>query len=293
MTQSLGADDMSATKGDVRSALKAFLMESAGKENMPPEQRKRTSAAGLFDNLPNKRHKRVDDSARASALPSSKTANHASTPGKGFFKRFTRPQKDAVHPLIEGFDRAVAAYQRGVTESDESMFEPIQQEIELRMQGINVTGKLITRPDIPSQAEIKAVKDAFRALQRPLGEETMDVEVPVPGGKTVLKRVTVKQVQEAYKKLHDRKQADIADLEQELQQVEREIAALYHDIPCNNDNKILAADEKLRAAKAQYDLAFKAALDEKDAELRKARAEEKSKCSNLKDRMQAFMASLG
>ncbi|TKA75691.1 hypothetical protein B0A55_03182 [Friedmanniomyces simplex] len=307
-------DLMAVTSKHTRNTARAWP-DQAEKENRPPTSNKRTiSLAGIFDEIRNKRLKGEDESevnlqrspaarrgiAQAEGFrPQSKVtprneghraAREAGSAAGEFFAQFTVKKKQALHPIYRDFDETVSAYEQGVSKSTEALLQPVWAELEARVEGLDVHGRPIHRPGVPSDGDLERLEADIRALSKPLQEEEMDVEIPQPDGTKIIKRITLGTVFLGYTKLCARKNTELQSHEQELARLDQDIAAAYDKL--SDESDLARAKERLDADMAKFKQASKTAKDRLAAEFEHARAEDKAASAETNKKIQEFMKAL-
>ncbi|KAK3637644.1 hypothetical protein LTR22_018207 [Elasticomyces elasticus] len=269
----------------------AWLHE-AEKAKLPFKSNKRkVSLTGFVMEDLNKRRRHEDDSNDDDPDRASTTRNTGSAAAQ-FFDGFKAKPKATMtkHGVFRNFEPHVNAYQRGVRASMDERLEPILEELDARLNGLDKQGRPLARPGIPTKADLDKLEEDMRACQTPIGEEEMDVEVPQKDGTMATTRITLDSVFDKYKKLCARKDAEMQGLEQDFARVDAEITIARAKL--DDESDIVSARERYDADMKKFKEASRAAKDRLAREFEQAKAEDKASTAQTNKKIEEFMKGL-
>lgn len=107
--------------------------------------------------------------------------------------------------------------------------EPVYQELTARTNGLDIHGRPLDTPGVPTNAEIEALDAEDRALSEPLGKEKIEVQIRQPDGSMRRKHVTLEASVKAGRHQFEKKSVELDKLVQELTQLDKKIATAHDD----------------------------------------------------------------
>ncbi|KAK3113557.1 hypothetical protein LTR53_009042 [Teratosphaeriaceae sp. CCFEE 6253] len=277
---------MAATREHAWNAQKPWLY-SAEKENRPPPSSKRKYSFGvLFDDV---RKKRWKHAGGEQACP---TAPQLGAEFEDLFGQFKSNMGKGASVAFEDFDQITDAYMQDVHASMNAQLQPVCDELAARVKGLDLHGRLVPRPAVPTDADLEALEADQKALTRPLGDEELDVEIPHADGSKTLKRLTLGSVVEAYNKLSARKDAELRQLELELEAINIDLAAGYEDLNNENDEDLVRARRQFDAEKQKFKRGIQASKDQLQTDFAYAAAEDKAAKASFNKKLQNLVKGL-
>ncbi|KAK5127492.1 hypothetical protein LTR85_006831 [Meristemomyces frigidus] len=281
---------MATTRKGGHKALKASHFEAEKENRPPPKGTKRTAPiAGMFDNPRNVRRKtneeNNDDEYAAKAA-------HKDNADGGFFKRFSSKRQAEQHPLYLRFAQAAKDYQEGAAASGAEQLEPVYQELVARANGLDINGRPLEIPGVPTLAQIDALDAEGHELSKPIGEQILEVQVPQPDGSLKRKHVTLDASMKAASLQLGEKRAELEKLERDLAQVYDEIDAAKEDALNDKDGAIKRADDKLQARLDKVEKDTELFRNQTFNEVVQAEKADKAAAAETNRKIQEFMKAL-
>ncbi|KAK4549708.1 hypothetical protein LTR36_005009 [Oleoguttula mirabilis] len=281
---------MATTRTGGHKAMKASQHE-AEKENRPPQKgAKRTaSIAGMFDNARNVRFKTSEKSAGDLFPPK---ATHNNNAGDGLFARFSSKRKAEQHPLYLSFADAANAYEEGAAASGAEQLQPVYEELVARTNGLDIHGRALDVPGVPTKADLDALDAEESTLSKPLGEEKIEIQVRQADGTMRRKHVTLDANMNAFRQRYEKKHAELEKLGRELARVDEELAEAKEDALNDTDGSVKRAHDRLQAKQDKISRNIKIFREQTFNEVKQAEQEDKAAAVETNRKIQEFMKAL-
>ena len=166
------------------------------------------------------------------------------------------------------------------------------EELCARANALDIDGNPVDTPGVPTAAQMDEVDSVRQALTRPLGKETIGVQMRQADGTYVRRQVKLDATMQAFVKRSEKKRAELEGLQQELDQVCDEIDALMESEMNDEDGSVKRADEELQAELAAIKQNVQTYKDRTLAELKQAQKEDKAASTEANRKIQEFMKAL-
>jgi SMC interacting uncharacterized protein involved in chromosome segregation len=182
---------------------------------------------------------------------------------------------------------ATAAYDRGETGSIVEQLEAVYEELIARIDGMDINGKLLDIPGVPSDAALQDMQEDLH-LFRPLEDDAVTISVTKSDGTTSMKHVKLGDSIEKLEELIEDSKTKLTRLTKELTEVNEEI-----DTTLDEYNKATkTVGEAFEKKIAKYHLDVKAFHKWTIDEIAKAKKEDKAYGVEANRKLQEFAASL-
>ncbi|KAK5138285.1 hypothetical protein LTR08_003346 [Meristemomyces frigidus] len=282
---------MAAVRKGGHKGLMAPRLEAEKENPPPPKDNKRTQSIaglGLFEGARKVRRKLDEENDAVVAK-----ATHAGDPGDDFLTRFSSKKKRAENnPAYLAYCDAAKAYQEGALATGATELKPVYEELVRRINKLDIHGMPMEVPGVPSDAEVDALDAENRALSRPIGEESIEIEVRSADGSLTRKHVTLDESLKAFLNHIGKKRGDLKKIERKLREIEEEIAIAKEDALGDEDGLLKRAANELDAEVAAIHEKMAIYRAETAADVKRMHKEDKAAGTEVNRKIKDFLKAL-
>ncbi|KAM0715262.1 hypothetical protein Q7P37_008760 [Cladosporium fusiforme] len=191
------------------------------------------------------------------------------------------------HPAYIEVKEATKVYGACKANTIAAQLNAAEEELASRIDGIDINGKPLNLPGVPTQAELRALEDDEKLL-RPLTEDIITIAVTKSDGTVAHKHIKLGDSMEKIRELFDETETRVNELIEEVTEVDEEIQTTLRDF----NKSTQAVGDVLRRKIAKLEADVEAYYEQTVEEISNARKEDKKLNMEANGKVQAFMASL-
>lgn len=170
--------------------------------------------------------------------------------------------------------------------------EPVFDELVSRAHGLDINGKPLSTPGIPSDAELEQAENAEEAITKPFEQEPIEVHYKHPDGTIEHKTYDLETSMKAHRRCFRKRQAEGEALQEQYEKVCAEIMALQEEVANGTDPALERFQVELNAELAEIERMKEAFQAQDVAAAKEILRKEKAELDAMNRKIEMFIRAL-